>query len=242
MYGCNSSRCDHGNGVYSLVYFLLASPIGRLVASEAIRQSALKSSRPQMGREHLFNVLKDAHRVAWFFCNFGSNRIFAHRKIPSFFQYSRANTYPLHYHAEQCPNPESRVVLASGRDELGMPRLKIDFRFSEADVRSVVNAHRVLDRELRRQQVGRIEYLYDSLEEAVWAQAEDGYHQAGTTRMAYSAETGVVDVNCRVFGTDNLYISSGSCLPTSGQANTTCAIVCLSLRLADHLRSIRASE
>ncbi len=46
---------------------------------------------------------------------------------------------------------------------------------------------------------------------------------------------GVVDVDCRVFGTDNLYVAGSSVFPTVGYANPTLMIVALALRLATHL-------
>jgi choline dehydrogenase-like flavoprotein len=66
-------------------------------------------------------------------------------------------------------------------------------------------------------------------------QATDGYHQIGTTRMGLTPEHGVVDVTCRVHGVENLYVSSSSVFPSSGQANPTFATVALALRLAAHI-------
>ena len=57
----------------------------------------------------------------------------------------------------------------------------------------------------------------------------------GGTRMAESADTGVVDANCRMFGSNNLYIAGSSVFPSVGHANPTFSIVQLALRLADHL-------
>lgn len=62
-----------------------------------------------------------------------------------------------------------------------------------------------------------------------------GHHHLGTTRMGESEKDGVVDADCRVFGTDNLYISGGSVFPSGGAANPTLTIVQLALRLADRL-------
>jgi choline dehydrogenase-like flavoprotein len=45
----------------------------------------------------------------------------------------------------------------------------------------------------------------------------------------------VVDADCRVHGTTNLYIGGSSVFPTGGFANPTYTIVQLALRLGDHL-------
>lgn len=67
------------------------------------------------------------------------------------------------------------------------------------------------------------------------AQARDGYHQIGLTRMSATPETGVVDRNCRLHGVQGLYVASASVFPVSSQANPTLSVVALALRLAAHL-------
>lgn len=62
-----------------------------------------------------------------------------------------------------------------------------------------------------------------------------GAHLMGTTRMAKNENEGVVDVNQRVFGTRNLYVSGSSIFPTGGASNPTLTLTALSLRLGDHL-------
>jgi choline dehydrogenase-like flavoprotein len=61
------------------------------------------------------------------------------------------------------------------------------------------------------------------------------FHPAGVCRMADAPERGVVDRDCRVFGTENVYVVGASVFPTSGSGNPTLTIVALALRLADHL-------
>ena len=62
------------------------------------------------------------------------------------------------------------------------------------------------------------------------------WHHMGTTRMAASPREGVVDADCRVHGTANLFVAGSSVFPTTGNANPTLTIVALALRLADHLK------
>lgn len=56
-------------------------------------------------------------------------------------------------------------------------------------------------------------------------------------RMAKSDADGVVDPNCRVHGTRNLFVAGGAVMPSCGRANPTLTIVALSIRLADHLKA-----
>jgi choline dehydrogenase-like flavoprotein len=59
--------------------------------------------------------------------------------------------------------------------------------------------------------------------------------------MGGDASTGVVDADCRVFGSDNLFIASSAVFPTTSFANPTLTILALTIRLADHLRLRRGA-
>lgn len=227
----------HRNGVLSFAYLALASPFGRHFASEAIRKAAVGTAGQRDLAAHARNMLLDPVRTLRFIPSFGYKRFIARRKLPGFFQYSHDNSYPLHYHGEQVPRPESRVRLSDGTDALGMRRLDIDFRYDAQDVDCVVRAHRHWDAYLRRHGVGFLEYVDGDLGQRVWDQAADGFHQAGTTRMSSDPAAGVVDPDCRVHGVENLHVASSSTFVTSSQANSTFMIVAFALRLADHLRA-----
>ena len=69
----------------------------------------------------------------------------------------------------------------------------------------------------------------------ILSQCYDGHHQIGTTRMGENAQSGVVDKDCRVFGSANLFVAGSSVFPTSGEANPTLNAVALALRLAERL-------
>ncbi|MHA1128172.1 MAG: GMC family oxidoreductase, partial [Alphaproteobacteria bacterium] len=64
------------------------------------------------------------------------------------------------------------------------------------------------------------------------------WHHMGGTRMAETPETGVVDENCKVHGSKNLFVAGSSIFATSGHANPTYTILQLALKLADHLKSL----
>lgn len=227
---------SHGSGILSFVYLMLISPVGRYFVAEGIRQSHVKTSRPTTVRAHLRNVLRDLGPATAFALTFGYQRFVRRgRKVPGFFVPSASNVYPLLYHGEHLPHWESSVEPAAERDALGMSRLRTHLYFSEEDVLNVRRAHEALDRSLRAQGLGHVEFLYDDVEQAVREQLFGGYHQCGTTRMSANAEDGVVDGNLAVHGFEDLFIASSSTFPTSSQANSTFMLIAFALRLAAHL-------
>jgi hypothetical protein len=228
---------SHGNGVLSFAYLILSSPLGKHLASEAIRKSAIEGGENGRGTvsKHVLNMLRDLPRTAAFIPTFGYKRYFASRKVPGFFQYSRSNVYPLHYFGEQMPNPDSRVTLTDERDELGMRRIRVDHRFTQRDVDYVIEAHRHWDEYLRRHNRGRLRYLEEDVAKSVWEQSGDGFHQVGTTRMSARPEEGVVGPRGNVHGFDDLFVASSSAFVTSSQANSMLTILAFALRTADIL-------
>lgn len=227
----------HGNGVLSLVWLALTiPPIGRLLVAEAVRLSHI-GPRPRQWTRHVRNVLSSPLSTIREIVAILDARLLSSPRRPGFLVKSRDGRYALHYMAEQAPNDESRLRLVDRKDALGLPFLDIDLRYAETDAHSVLRAHELLDRSLRQAGLGRLEYR-DAPEAriaSILRQASDGYHQIGTTRMGLTPQDSVVDVDCRVHGVDNLYVSSSSVFPSSGQANPTFAAVALALRLAAQL-------
>jgi hypothetical protein len=230
---------SHGDGTLSLIYLLLASPIGGYLVSEGIRQSQIKTTQPVVNRTHLANVVRDLLPATKFALSFGYQRfVKPGRKAPGFFVPNMLNSYPLVYHGEHLPHYASRVVPATERDALGVPRLQTQLYFGEEDIQGAIKAHEHFDRYLRRHDLGHLEYLYDDLAVAIRQRLFGGYHQAGTTRMSISPEDGVLDPNLAIHGFDDLFVASSSAFVTSSQANTTFMIIAFALRLADHLRRL----
>ena len=56
--------------------------------------------------------------------------------------------------------------------------------------------------------------------------------------MARNPEQGVVDSDCRVHGTSNLYLAGSSVFPTSGALQPSLTIAALTLRLAERLQQV----
>jgi choline dehydrogenase-like flavoprotein len=136
---------------------------------------------------------------------------------------------------EQVPNPQSRVTLASEKDILGLPKIRLEWRLTEQDRRSFVAHVRSLGQEFGALGVGRLRIKVE--DDGQWPErVGGGSHHMGTTRMHDDPKQGVVDRDCRVHGCDNLFVAGSSVFPTSGSANPTINLVALALRLVDHLK------
>ncbi|HST56566.1 MAG TPA: GMC family oxidoreductase [Solirubrobacteraceae bacterium] len=228
---------SHRSGTLSLLYLLLISPLGKHLIAEAIRQSQTTTTRPASKWAHVANIARSLGPTAKFAIGFGYRRFIGRgHKAPGVFAPSASNVYPLNYHGEHLPHYSSQVAPASECDALGVPRLRTQLRFADADVRSVTRAHEHFDRYLKHHGLGFLEYLYENPAQAIREQLYGGYHQAGTTRMAADPEDGVLDAELAVHGFSDLFVASSSAFVTSSQANTTLMIVAFALRLADRLR------
>jgi choline dehydrogenase-like flavoprotein len=148
--------------------------------------------------------------------------------------------YQMFTRQEQAPNPESRIVLSTEKDELGMPRANLRWRFTGLDKRSVRVFYELLGKELGRAGLGRVQlmdWLLDGDDDKWPNILSGGWHHMGTARMHEDPKQGVVDANCQVHGLANLHVAGASVYTTGGAVNPTLTLVALSLRLAEHLKN-----
>jgi choline dehydrogenase-like flavoprotein len=142
---------------------------------------------------------------------------------------------------EPSPNRDSRITLSRDRDQLGMPRVRVDWRLGEQVKRTFDRSVAIFGEELRSAGVADVE-LAENLEGREWPEVHPRpwhhlgiWHHMGTTRMNDSPTKGVVNRDCKIHGMANLYIAGSSVFPTYGTNYPTITIVALSLKLADHL-------
>jgi choline dehydrogenase-like flavoprotein len=224
----------HGNGILSALYlarFIVPYEYAKRLydgTPEGYAGSTLA---------HLKNVITGAPDTAKFLWHWLRKRTLAERKFPSVIVRPANLRFSLDFHAEQEPNPASRVTLGNDTDALGQRRIHIDWRYTQQDVATVRRALEALTQEIERSGVGRFIYDPNEVEAEMTRYGAYGGHHIGTARMGADARTSVVDANCRLHEVDNVYIASAAVFPTSGQANPTLSIVALALRLAAHLRA-----
>ncbi|MEZ5848573.1 MAG: GMC family oxidoreductase [Geminicoccaceae bacterium] len=150
-----------------------------------------------------------------------------------------AEALGLRVHAETAPNRDSRIMLSTDVDALGMPRVIRDWRLGEIDRHTIRRGLEIVGEEAGRTGLGRLKFHDWVLDDAFVVPGGGSWHHIGTTRMHDDPARGVVDADCRVHGVGNLFIAGSSVFPTSGMANPTLTILALAIRLADHLKRWR---
>jgi len=186
---------------------------------------------------HARNIVFDSVDTLGFLSHWIRKRTLATRKFPSVILRNKSNRFSLEVHGEQEPRADSRVLLMDDKlDPFGMPRLRVDWRYSPKDIETVRVTLDVIGEELKRKGVGTLSYNPETLEKDVMRYGAYGGHHVGTTRMGTDLRTSVVDANCQVHGVDGLFVASSAVFPTSSQANPTLMIVAMTLRLGDHLK------
>ena len=228
----------HRSGLLSMVFLAMAiGPIGRLLMAESIRRYHAPAATAW--GPHVRNVLAGLPGAVAGSLAFLRRRYLQQPRVPGFFIRNPTRTYGLSYHAEHLPSPDSRVTLTDAVDALGLPRLRVDLRFSQRDAEALFRAHELMREWLASTGVGELRYRQPVAEtpDAILACARHGTHQIGTARMGLSAQSAVVDQNLRSFDLHNLHVASSAVFPSSGQANPTLTIVALAARLADRLHT-----
>jgi choline dehydrogenase-like flavoprotein len=130
---------------------------------------------------------------------------------------------------EHQPNPDSRVTLdPEQRDQFGDPAPHLRFALSDVDRRTHERANEIVSTLLETRGAREI---------MTTVRYARGHHHMGTCRMSAAPEDGVVDRNCRVHGSENLYVVGSSVYPSTGARQPTLTIAALALRLADQLTS-----
>ncbi|HEU4364594.1 MAG TPA: GMC oxidoreductase, partial [Candidatus Krumholzibacteria bacterium] len=148
----------------------------------------------------------------------------------------RARKFVLRAFLDQYPDPENRVTLSEKKDEHGMQLADVRWTFSEQDRASVIRFFERLEREMMSRGTERMDFSRLRAAED-WPLIGIHSHFMGTTRMGDDPRTSVTDGDCRVHGSDNVFVAGPSLFPAYGYANPVYTIAALSLRLADHLKA-----
>jgi choline dehydrogenase-like flavoprotein len=145
---------------------------------------------------------------------------------------------------EQAPNPNSRITLNADRDELGMPRVNLNWELTALEKRSIRTIHYLIGQQIAKSGLGRLklrDYFVDEQDFSFPDATHGGNHHMGTARMSIEPSTGVVNTDLQVHGIANLYVAGSDCFPTASAVNPTLTLIALALRLSDQVKSRLAS-
>jgi len=136
---------------------------------------------------------------------------------------------------EQFPNLHSRISLLDEQDALGVAKVNVNWALSADDRHTIKCIGSELAKQFADMDLGFVklnDFVYDT---SIPLTMAPHAHHMGTTRMAASPQFGVVDANCKVFGTENLYVAGSSIFAKGGASNPTMPLLQFAVRLADHL-------
>lgn len=139
--------------------------------------------------------------------------------------------------SEQSALRDSEIRLTEEKDAFDMPVVEVDWKIGDEVIHTLAEFAEYLRDYLK--ETGLAEVKIDpqllARDPAYLDKVDDANHQMGGARMATNARDGVVDANCKVFGTEGLYVAGAAIYPTSGFANPTFTAIAFGMRLADHL-------
>ena len=135
---------------------------------------------------------------------------------------------------------ESRVTLGKEKDAFGLRRTHLNWAFNEADFARLKRSIEHFSTYFGVNGLGRLQLTKPVNKKNSNSRILNGWHHMGTTRMSADPLSGVVDENCRVHDTQNLYVAGSSVFPSVGFSNPTLTIVALACRMADHLQGVLA--
>ena len=211
-------------------------------ATQALRSllAAIRDRKPsQDWLKHLKVALRGADYIA------AAGFWAAVRKLPSLrrgdwsylpYEKQRFSEFEIFYQIEQAPDPNNRVILSSERDRTGQPKVEVHWRLNPIDIQNAIRVQEIWAEEFAKAGFGELQFPRAG--EPLKFEKEVMYHHMGTTRMHVDPKQGVVDANCQVHGISNLFVAGSSVFPTAGYANPTLTIIALSIKLADHVKTL----
>ena len=137
---------------------------------------------------------------------------------------------------EQLPTYDSHLFLDPSEPP-ETARIGVHWAFDGREMDAMADAAARLKRSFEGLGFGRVDIdpRVVARDPALLFDFTDSAHQMGGARMATSADLGVTDAQCRVFGAPNLSIAGAAVFPSGSFANCTLSAIALALRTADRV-------
>ncbi len=137
---------------------------------------------------------------------------------------------------EQLPHRDNRMYLSEETNRLGLRRITFDYQIHDSDYAAFKRFQDVMGKAVAEAGFGTFKPYRDKDDNIDMVSMSCGHHM-GMTRMGADPATSVTDGDCRVHGTDNLYVACSGLYPTGGSANPTFLAISLGIRIADRLKA-----
>lgn len=163
----------------------------------------------------------------------GDDRLFGDR-INEWLDRDFGTRLSVSFMANQIPWIQNHIRLSSVRDKWNRKSAHIVKDWHPHDGRVMRTLARVCEEILLKGVPGSVP---DEIEEgSVYGNGvRIANHILGGARFGTDRNTSVLDPQCRVWDIDNLYVTDGSFMPTSGGANPTLTIQANAFRIGEHL-------
>ncbi len=148
------------------------------------------------------------------------------QKIKS--QFTKSKDFKFEVFCDWLPTDDCNVTLdESETDKWGDPVAKVKVGFHQHDLKV---AQYIVDKGVEVMKQMGAETAYGN----VWSDPTSNLI-AGGLRFGNDPKTSALDVNCRVHGTNNVYVSDGSFMPNGGSVTPTFTIYANAFRVADKI-------
>jgi choline dehydrogenase-like flavoprotein len=148
------------------------------------------------------------------------------RRLKSHFTQSR--DFKFEVFCDWLPTDDCHVTLdGSEKDKWGTPVAKVKVGYHPHDLKV---ARYLVEKGVRvMKQMGAQEYYGNAFT------SPTSNLIAGGLRFGHDPKTSALDADCRVHGTDNLFVTDGSFMPNGGSVTPTWTIYANAFRVADHI-------
>jgi len=148
------------------------------------------------------------------------------------------NSVDVNVHSEQIPIKNSRIKIANNNAlNNGLFKTQTCWSCNCNEAISIRKISKEIDSFLRINGIGEIVFKDGFFKKSNGELIDDFHdtnHQCGGLIISKNSETGVVDKNCKAWGTSNVWIAGSAVFPSSSYANSTLTALALSERLAEH--------
>ena len=144
----------------------------------------------------------------------------------------RERRYTVAIVAEQYDSEENYLSLIDEEDAFGQKKVKVHWKWTERDAAALRKNKEHIRRRFEAKGIKVIS-------ERVSSVPSGSHHHFGSTRMARSPDEGVVDLDGKVHGIENLYVGGASLCTTCSFVNPTYIGMTMGLYVADRIVKVR---